>query len=352
MGMIKTMVTNIDHGAWKARFDAASAQIQERARGVWLALERDPARLRRLQNALIMLLVLWSLSSVAQLVWVPFRAGAIETAPALALNPPTSTAQGETAIIDTSSVLGANLFGSAPDGAVDAFDAIANTDDRDGIERNANETRLALTLTGIAASNDDGRGSAVIKSGAIEQVFSVGDALPASGRVVLAKVMPQQVVIDNNGTYELIKLYDGPGIAVPARPVTRPASGSPASTAASMPGPETSRASANERSALAGQYRRQLYDNPESLASVVSVSPVREEDRIVGYRIAPGADRAAFDAFGLQRGDIVTAVNGLALSDASNTVKLYQLMKDATDATFDIERDGGTVTVSVDLASP
>ena len=53
-----------------------------------------------------------------------------------------------------------------------------------------------------------------------------------------------------------------------------------------------------------------------------------------------------------QRGDIVTAVNGLALSDASNTVKLYQLMKDATDATFDIERDGGTVTVSVDLASP
>ena len=346
--MVKTMVTNIDHGAWKARFEAASAQIQERARGVWLALERDPVRLRRLQNMLIVLLVLWSLSSVAQLVWVPFRAGAIETAPALALNPPTSTAQGETAIIDTSSVLGANLFGSAPDGAVDAFDAIANTDDRDGIERNANETRLALTLTGIAASNDDGRGSAVIKSGAIEQVFSVGDALPASGRVVLAKVMPQQVVIDNNGTYELIKLYDGPGIAVPARPVTRPASDS----SASMPGPETSRASVNERSALAGQYRRQLYDNPESLASVVSVSPVREEDRIVGYRIAPGADRAAFDAFGLQRGDIVTAVNGLALSDASNTVKLYQLMKDATDATFDIERDGGTVTVSVDLASP
>ena len=348
--MTKTMVTNIDYGVWKARFDAASVQIQERASGVWLGFERDPARLRRLQNALIVLLVLWSLSSVAQLVWVPFRAGAIETAPALALNPPTSTAQSETEIIDTSSVLGANLFGSAPDGAVDAFDAIANTDDRDGIERNANETRLALTLTGIAASTDDGRGSAVIQSGATEQVFSVGDALPASGRVVLAKVMPQQVVIDNNGTYELIKLYDGPGIAVPTRPVTRPASASPASTAVSMP--EASRASANQRSALAGQYRQQLYDNPESLASVVSVSPVREEDRIVGYRIAPGADRAAFDAFGLQRGDIVTAVNGLALSDASNTVKLYQLMKDATDATFDIERDGGTVTVSVDLASP
>ena len=345
-------MNSIDYGAWKARFDQASDQIQARTRGVWQGLERDPARLRRMQNGVIVLLVLWSLASVAQLVWVPFRAGAIETAPALALNPPTSITQGETAVIDTSSLLGANLFGSAPDGTVDAFDPVANTDDRDGIERNANETRLALTLTGIAASTDDGRGSAVIKSGASEQVFSVGDALPASGQVVLAKVMPQQVVIDNNGTYELIKLYDGPGIAVPTRPVTRPASASPASTAASVSGPEAIKASAGERSALAGQYRRKLYDNPESLAEVVSVSPVREDNRVVGYRIAPGADRAAFDAFGLQRGDIVTAVNGLALSDASNTVKLYQLMKDATDATFDIERDGGTVTVSVELASP
>ena len=59
----------------------------------------------------------------------------------------------------------------------------------------------------------------VIKSGATEQVYAVGDALPASGKVVLSKVMPQQVVIDNNGTYELIKLYDKPGLSIPARPV-------------------------------------------------------------------------------------------------------------------------------------
>ena len=48
----------------------------------------------------------------------------------------------------------------------------------------------------------------------------------------------------------------------------------------------------------------------------------------------------------------MTAVNGLALSDASNTIKLYQIMKDADKATFDIKRGGGTVMISVDLASP
>jgi len=202
------------------------------------------------------------------------------------------------------------------------------------------------------ASTEDGTGGAVIKSGAAEQVYAVGDALPASGQVVLAKVMPQQVVIDNNGTYELIKLYEGPGIAIPTRAARQPGQDAVASVPSASPSAASPSATAAEQTALATQYRRQLYDSPESLASVVSVSPVREGDRVVGYRIAPGADRAAFDTFGFQSGDIVIAVNGLALSDASNTVKLYQTMKDATQASFDIERDGGTVTVSVDLASP
>ena len=164
--------------------------------------------------------------------------------------------------------------------------------------------------------------------------------------------MPQQVVIDNNGTYELIKLYEGPGIAIPTRPARPPGQDAIASVKSVSPNEAVTPASAAEQTALATQYRRQLYDSPESLASVVSISPVREGDRVVGYRIAPGADRAAFDTFGFQSGDIVIAVNGLALSDASNTVKLYQTMKDATQASFDIERDGGTLTVNVDLASP
>ena len=255
-------------------------------------------------------------------------------------------------MIDTSGVLGLGLFGGSPEAFADADSAALTEASRDGIEQNAQETRLALTLTGIVASTEDGSGSAVIKSGAAEQVYAVGDALPASGQVVLAKVMPQQVVIDNNGTYELMKLYEGPGIAIPTRTARAPRQDAAASLASSNPNAASPSATAAEQTALASQYRRQLYDSPESLASVVSVSPVREGERVVGYRIAPGADRVAFDAFGFQTGDIVTAVNGLALSDASNTVKLYQTMKDATQASFDIERDGGNVTVNVDLASP
>jgi general secretion pathway protein C len=181
-------------------------------------------------------------------------------------------------------------------------------------------------------------------------VYAVGDVLPASGRVTLAKVMPTQVVIDNNGTYELIKLYEGPGLVIPTRAAPEPETLQTMAAARDMPANLVENAA--ERSALAGQYRQQLYDNPESLANAVSVAPVRAGDQIVGYRISPGADTRAFDTFGFKRGDVVVAVNGLTLSDASNTLKLYQLMKEASQATFDIERDGGTVTISVDLASP
>lgn len=345
-------MNSIDHSAWKARLEEAAAQAQGRVRGFWRGMARDAARLQRLQTGLIIVLILWSLSSASQLVWIPFRTGVIEAAPSMALNPPTPRGQRQTVVIDISTVIGSGLFGGSPDALSGVENAASATVDRDGIERDARETRLALTLTGIVASTEDGTGNAVIKSGATEQVYAVADVLPASGQVVLAKVMPQQVVIDNNGTYELIKLYEGPMVAMPTRPTRKSTEAVSTDQIAPINKSATSpTADSADRSALASQYRQQLYNNPEALASAVSVSPVREEGQIVGYRVAPGQDRAAFDTFGFQEGDIVTAVNGLVLSDASNSIKLYQMMREATEATFDIQREGGNVTLSVNLSN-
>jgi general secretion pathway protein C len=60
---------------------------------------------------------------------------------------------------------------------------------------------------------------------------------------------------------------------------------------------------------------------------------------------------AQFKALGFQSGDIVTAVNGYALSDPTNTVRLYQMMRDATDAVFEVERDGTPVSISISLST-
>jgi general secretion pathway protein C len=52
---------------------------------------------------------------------------------------------------------------------------------------------------------------------------------------------------------------------------------------------------------------------------------------------------------GFKAGDVVTGVNGIALSDPGNTVRLYQLMRNAREAVFDLERGEELLSVTVSL---
>ena len=325
--------------------------MEARISRFWRGFARDAEKIARLQTAILAALVLWSLSSLSQLFWSPWRVMSLDSMPTEMMNVPRPTSGAGQFSIDVTPVLGSGIFGNSPDSPVEAEPATGVARARAGIEQDAEETRLALALTGIVASTEDGLGSAVIKGENREQVYAVGDQLPVSGKVLLAKVMPRQVVIDNAGKYELLKLYDGPGLAVPTRAAlaSRPESAARGQSQSSEDSPASD---ANARARMAGRYRQQLYDAPETLTQVVSIAPVREGGSVTGYRVMPGADRAAFDATGFQSGDVVTAVNGLALSDASNTLKLYQLMKDVEQATFELDRNGESVTLSVDLASP
>jgi general secretion pathway protein C len=100
---------------------------------------------------------------------------------------------------------------------------------------------------------------------------------------------------------------------------------------------------------LARSYRDRLYQNPQSLADVVTVSAVRENGELQGYRIAPGKQQEQFKQLGFEPGDLVTSVNGIALDDPANTLRLYQTMRTANEAVFDLQRGDQTVTVSVSL---
>ena len=328
------------------------ASAEMRLRRIWQRLARDPVALKRVQDALTILLVLWSLLSASQLLWIPWRGSAIESVPALALNPPQPSAQVALVAVDTSAVMGSGVFGGIPDELDASLVTNERSDNRDGIERNAAETRLPLSLTGIVASIEDGLGSAVIRTSGAEQVYAVGDGLPAPGQVTLAKIMPHSIVIDNNGTYELLTLYEGASLIVPTTP-SREQRATPSDRTVAAPRLEAQPLVASEakRREVAQRYRRALYETPEALASLLTVSPVQADGAIIGYRISPSKERAAFDALGFQPGDMVTGVNGLSLSDTTNTLKLYTLMKDATAATFDITREGGNVTINVDLTN-
>jgi len=321
--------------------------IDARFRGLyrWVA---DEQRLPVLQRGLIAALVLWAVNSTANTLWALIPSSPVEVSKSVVINPPPSSnaASAGSETIDVSSILGMSVFGTAePSEVQDLAPVNAVATPREGIENGARETSLALTLTGIVASTTDGLGSAMIEARKKQELYSVGDDLPANGKVTLAKILPKQVVIDNNGTYELITLFDDNGIV-----------GIVQSASSELPNRTpalTAEVSTNqsERQQLAANYREQLYSDPQSLAGLVSISAVQSDGGLKGYRVAPGRDAEQFTALGFKAGDIVTAVNGYTLSDPTNTVRLYQLMRDATDATFEIERDGSPVSISVSLSS-
>jgi len=109
--------------------------------------------------------------------------------------------------------------------------------------------------------------------------------------------------------------------------------------------------SSPESAAVASTYRDRLYEDPESLADVVQVSAVRAGGALRGYRVMPGRASEAFEALGFRAGDVVTAVNGLSLAEPANTMRLYQAMRSASYATFDLERGGEYLTLEVALDS-
>jgi len=337
--------------------DAGRSARLNQARGGVLAAARllaEPQYFARLQQVLLLLLLVWSVQSAVRLLWAMWPNSSIE-APATALINPVRSADvgSESVAVDLTSLLGLGLFGDPVPEAVLAETSAATETAREGIEQGARETRLDLTLTGIVASTEDGLGTAIIENKNSQATYSVGDTLPVTGSVTVAKVMPTQVVLDNNGTYELLTLFDQ---SVTGRLVNTPKA---VSLNATQP-PSVPRAGVSETGAqvrvdsaesarLAAQYREQLYENPQSLAELVTVAAVRDEAGLRGYRVAPGRNPAQFNSLGFQAGDIVTAVNGLALSDPANTLRLYQTMRDATAATFDVERQGASVTISVSL---
>ena len=315
----------------------------------WLS---DSERLPKLQRALLLVLVLWVINSAANVVIALIPSDQMARQEHVSINPAPSTSGSSLSAetIDVSSILGADVFGKVAVSEVQAaIEEVASVNPRDGIEAGAQETRLALKLTGIIASTSDGLGSAMIEAKKQQELYVVGDALPANGKVTLAKILPKQVVIDNNGTYELITLFGDATIAGIVEMAAKPAQtlAEPANTETTA----SSTVNVNQQRRLASRYRQQLYDDPQSLSGLLSISAVQGQGGLKGYRVSPGRDTAQFTALGFKSGDIVTAVNGYALSDPTNTVRLYQLMRDATDATFEIERDGAPVSISVSLST-
>ena len=329
---------------WLSNSSAMSQRIGVFAAGAVTAMAQ-PRRVRRIRQVILLLVIVWMLLSLTQLLWalVPNAQNTSAAAPNV-VNPLSASSSGAAAApVDIDLMVAWHLFGEVGATAQAVIEAATEVevDSREGIEDGARETSLQLKLRGIVASTEDGLGYAIIENANKQAIYVVEDKLPVRGNVVLAKVMPRQVVLDNGGTYELLVLFEESTLGT-AEPMS-------AQAAAPAVSENIDKRGDDQATRLAQSYRQRLYQNPQSLAEVVNVSAVRENGALLGYRVSPGKDRAQFAQLGFKMGDVVTSVNGVSLDNPTNTMVLFNDMRTAQEAVFELKRDGQALTLSVNL---
>ncbi|XBQ16689.1 MAG: type II secretion system protein N [Oceanicaulis sp.] len=188
----------------------------------------------------------------------------------------------------------------------------------------APETRLNLTLRGVRTGADPQSGSAVIETpGAGQRALAVG--MEIAPGVVLREIYPDRVIIDRRGARESLFLREE---------AARRAAGAPRPVAPAAP-------AAAPGSGLTA----------EDWIDGLRLEPVLEAGGLSGFRIGEGTSARLLQASGLQPGDVVTSLNGVALTNAEAVRSALTAFESTDTARFTVRRAEETLTLSVSLGA-
>jgi len=244
----------------------------------------------------------------------------------------------------------AHMFGtSAP-----LFDARA-------LVANAPESSSQLVLRGVFASSDPRAGHAIIAGpDQKEGHYAVGAKLP--GNLELAGVYADRVSISNGGTLEILRMPRY-GAATSATPPAAARGVSP-SALPNLPTANSARATSGDLLAGAGSVSGPVMApipagtfgsaatglgiNPDTLMRDVRLEPVVAGGKQTGVRVV-SSNAALLAKLGLQPGDEVTSVNGVALDNPLRGIEVMQALGTAQNANITVKRGGQQQTLSVVL---
>jgi type II secretion system protein C len=91
-----------------------------------------------------------------------------------------------------------------------------------------------------------------------------------------------------------------------------------------------------------------IVETHESLTEYIRPSPVFKGSTLIGFQVFPGKDVTAFNAIGLQAGDVIVAINGATVSDASAALTQLRSLVQGSALTVDIRRAGSIRSIALD----
>jgi len=264
-----------------------------------------------LASLLLILLLAWLL---AELTWSLLPRNPAPTAVA------STSAPAMRPQVDAARVADRHLFGTAS---------------AQGNASNAPDTTLNLTLHGIVAGKRAADSRALIVANGDEEPYAVGAQVP--GGAVIRSIYPDRVLLARDGRLEALRLpKDDTGNA-----------GSNVQPSMGMQ-PRAMLPPAQDL----GQLRQEIVNNPQRLMDVVRAMPMMDHGKLTGYRIYPAGNPTTFNQLGLKPGDVVTAVNGIPLTDPAQSMKVLSSLKTTEQVSVTLTRNGQQQTQVLQMGPP
>ena len=267
-------------------------------------------------SALLILALAWQ---AARLTWALIP-GVPADAPLPVVSPSapelsTTTAQA----IDITRIMDSDFFGEVTSEPVAAPAAVSVLE--------APETTLNLLLKAtVSDTAETRRGAAIIASGQVEKTYTVSDIIEGAGGAQLHAIYNDRVILNRAGRLETLSL--------PTEHTSANAGAVYAAPPIPFPGNTT--------------LRSVISDNATRINEIVRVAAHIEQGRMIGFRLNPGEQPEQFSALGFQPGDVVTEINGTAMSDPSRGLQVFESLGESTMANVTVIRGGTPQVLTID----
>lgn len=285
------------------------------------------ALLNRLFALIFLLLLAWLAARFSWLLMPAAPATAV-VAPVGVATAPASSAQ------DIQKLIDARLFGQYQPKSAEPAPVQTVTD--------APQTSLNLKLTGVVATaKKPEQGTAVIENSGVEQVYAIDEQIEGTA-AVLKQVLEDRILLQVSGRMETLML-DG----VEYQKLSEANGALDESGLAEVaPAPESYSPAAEEVASM----RREMLNEPAKFFDYVRITPRHRNGQMYGYALLPGKDAELFAKMGLRPNDVAIEINGVRLNDMQQAYGVINELREASQASIKIERDGEIRDIQVNLS--
>jgi general secretion pathway protein C len=202
-------------------------------------------------------------------------------------------------------------------------------------------TKLALTLLGTAASEDPRLAWAAIQDRDARATLIVGVGQSIQGKATVVRVERQRVVLLEGGTHRELA-FDEEDLT------PRLAAAAPAQTAADR---AAARRAARLQRLSESTFEipqadaQELANNPAQILTDARWLPKYEDGQMKGVQVSQIKPGSMLEQAGLQEGDLITGVNGLAIDSPEQSPNLMNELSSGKPIVIDTSR--GQITLNL-----